>query len=91
MVCFFGEQNILVGEQNGMVLPMIVLIGGFSFFYHEVDINQLKLYTFINKIKSIQQNYSFEDQIEISIYAHYKKGYCSHVFSDHVAVYMKSN
>jgi hypothetical protein len=86
-----SEGNILVDEQNGMLLPTVVLTGGFSVFYHEVDITQLKSCTFINKIKSIQQTYSFEDQIEINIDAHYQKGYGSRVFSDPVAVYMQSN
>jgi hypothetical protein len=86
-----SEGNTLVDQQNGMLLPTIVLTGGFSNFYHEVDITQLKSCTFINKIKSIQQTYSFEDHIEINIDAHYQKGYGSCVFSDPVEVYMQSN
>ena len=81
----------MVDQQNGMLLQTIFLIGGFSIFYHEVDITQLELCTFINKIKSIQQTYNFEDQIEINIDAHYQKGYGSHFFSDPIAVYMQSN
>jgi hypothetical protein len=78
----------LVDQQNGMLLPTIVLTGGFSIFYHEVDIIEPKSCTFINKIKIIQQTYSFEDHIEINIDYHYQKGYDSHVFSNPVAVYM---
>ena len=81
-----NEGNILVDEQNGMLLPTIVLNGVLLVSYHEVDIKQLKSCTFINKIKR-QQTYSFEDQID----AHYKKGYGSCVFLDLVAVYMQSN
>jgi len=81
-----SEGNILVDEQDGMLLPTIVLTGGFLFFYHGMDTTQMKSCTFINKIKR-QQTYSFEDQID----AHYKKGYGSCVFLDLVAVYMQSN
>jgi hypothetical protein len=74
-----------------MFLPTIVLIGGFSISYHEVDITQLKTCTFINKIKIIQPTYGFEDRIEINVDAHYKKGYGSCVFLDPITFYMQSN
>jgi hypothetical protein len=68
-----SEGNILVDEQNGMLLPTIVLNGGFSIFYHEVDITT-EIMHIHQQNKKHTTNFSFEDQIEIGIDAHYQKG-----------------
>jgi hypothetical protein len=54
-----SEGNILVDEQNGMLLPTVVLTGGFSVFYHEMDTTQLKSCTFIRQNKNHTTNLQF--------------------------------